>query len=411
MSMSDYDVVICGAGPGGIMAALMLAQANKKVAIVDKAHFPRDKVCGDALSGKVVSVLKYGYPSAVEQLYDFSEKLGSWGIRFFAPNAEYLDIPFKMSQHPSIQNPPGFISKRLDFDFFLFKLMSNFDQIHTVQNYQVQEANCSEQEIEISDGKQSIRGRILIGADGAQSVVKKQLQGSQIDKKHHSAGIRAYYTGVSGFHKDHFIELHYVKDLLPGYFWIFPLPHGSANVGLGMLTHDVKKHQVNLRKRLLEIVETHPAIAPRFKEAQLIGNISGFGLPLGSKRRKISGSGYMLVGDAASLIDPFTGEGIGNAMLSGKIAGEYAIKALESNDSSAAFFSAYDQAVYKKMGKELALSHRLQQLVNFPWLFNFVVRKANRNPSMQKMMTMMFDDMDIRKELSKASFYWKLLWG
>ena len=411
MSMTDYDVVICGAGPGGIMSALMLAQANKKVAIVDKAHFPRDKVCGDALSGKVVSVLKYGYPAAVQKLYNFPEKLGSYGIRFFAPSTEYLDIPFRIGPNSSMQYPPGFISKRLDFDFFLFKLMSNFDQIHTIQGFQVQEVNSSDQGIEISDGKQSIRGRILIGADGAQSIVKKQLKGSQIDKKHHSAGIRAYYQGVRGFHTDHFIELHYVKDLLPGYFWIFPLPNGAANVGLGMLTHDVRKHQVNLRKRLIEIVSIHPHIAPRFNHAKLVGNISGFGLPLGSKRRKISGPGYMLVGDAASLIDPFTGEGIGNAMLSGKIAGEYAIKALEINDTSATFLSAYDQAVYKKMGKELALSHRLQQLVNYPWLFNFVVRKANRNPSMQKMMTMMFDDMDIRKELSKASFYWKLLWG
>ena len=393
------------------MAALMLAQAGKKVAIVDKAQFPRDKICGDALSGKVVSVLKYGYPPAVQQLYDFPQKLGSWGIRFFAPNAEYLDIPFKMEQDPSNQQSPGFISKRLDFDHFLFRLMERFDQIQVFQNYQVQHLEVAEQGVTISNGSQLINGKILIGADGAQSVVKKQLQGNQIDKKHHSAGIRAYYEGVSGFHPDNFIELHYIKDLLPGYFWIFPLPNGAANVGLGMLTHDVKKHQINLRKRLLEIVSSHPLIAPRFEQASLTGNVSGFGLPLGSKQRSISGPAYMLVGDAASLIDPFTGEGIGNAMLSGKIAGEYAVKALESGNTTAEFFSAYDQAVYKKMGKELALSHRLQQLVNFPWLFNFVVRKANRNPSMQKMMTMMFDDMDIRKELSKPSFYWKLLWG
>ena len=119
----------------------------------------------------------------------------------------------------------------------------------------------------------------------------------------------------------------------------------------------------------------------------------------------------MLVGDAASLIDPFSGEGIGNAMLSGKKAAEQALACFQKDDFSAEFIQNYDKIIYKKIWSELSLSHKMQKLLKFPWLFNFVANKANRNPSLNKMFTMMFDDLDMRKELSKPGFYWNLLLG
>ena len=124
--------------------------------------------------------------------------------------------------------------------------------------------------------------------------------------------IRHYLADECDFQEENFIELHYVKDLLPGYFWIFPLADGWANVGLGMLTKDLSRLKVNLKSKLEEIVREHPTISPRFAQAEKVGKTLGFGLPLGSKQRPISGERMMLVGDAASLIDPFTGEGIGN---------------------------------------------------------------------------------------------------
>jgi flavin-dependent dehydrogenase len=86
----------------------------------------------------------------------------------------------------------------------------------------------------------------------------------------------------------------------------------------------VGKKKLNLKKEFEKIIASHPAIAPRFREAEQIGEVKLYGLPLGSKKRQLSGDHYMLTGDAAMLIDPFTGEGIGNAMMSGMLAAQQA---------------------------------------------------------------------------------------
>lgn len=407
----ETDILILGAGPGGCATALTLGQTDLRVVLLDKASFPRDKICGDAVSGKVLGVMKYIDPDLKLATQEYSEKLGTWGIRFFAPNGKELDIPFKLEQKPTGAAAPGFISKRVDFDQFLLDQVRERTSAQVIENIQITDIQSNSDGISLSDGTRSWRTQILIGADGAHSVVAKQLGGFKVEKMHYSAGIRAYYQGVTDFHSDNFIELHYIKSLLPGYFWIFPLPNGWANVGLGMLSADVSKRKVNLKKHLNDIIAHHPTIAPRFKKASMQGSIQGFGLPLGSKRRSISGDRFMLIGDAASLIDPFSGEGIGNAMISGRIAAQTAQKCFAEADFSKSFLKAYDQAVYKKIGAELRLSHHMQKMVNYPRMFNFVVNRTRKNEALRKMMTMMFDNLDIRKELRNPSFYWKVLWG
>ena len=118
----------------------------------------------------------------------------------------------------------------------------------------------------------------------------------------------------------------------------------------------------------------------------------------------------MLTGDAACLIDPFSGEGIGNALYSGMLAAAAVKEAIAEKDFSAAFLkSAYDDVVYKRLGGELKLSATLQRLCKYPWLFNFVVNKAYKSPSLRNTISCMFTDMDLREQLSKPSFYLKIL--
>lgn len=407
--MKRYDLIIAGAGPGGATAALSLAEAGLKVALLDKARFPRDKICGDALSGKVLYQLHRLHPSFAQHLRSFPPTLEAWGIRFVAPNRQHLDIPFKADPDPLKEQAPGFTCTRWDFDDFLIKQVRNQPGIDLYENTPVKRVVPQGSEVLVETADTPFRAPLVMGADGAHSVVRKVINDRPYPRDTYSAGVRAYFTGVGAFHPLYFIELHYLRELLPGYFWIFPLPNGACNVGLGMLSKDVQAQRANLKQRLHEIVQDHPDIAPRFARARQVGKTLGFGLPLGGPQRQLSGHRCMLVGDAAALIDPFTGEGIGNAMISGHLAAQQALACHEAQRFDDDFLQAYDKAVYQHLGSELRLSKSLQKLVRYPGLFNFVVRKANNNPSLQQLMTMMFENIDIRQTLRKPGFYFKLL--
>ena len=250
---------------------------------------------------------------------------------------------------------------------------------------------------------------MLIGAEGDRSLVAKKLSAIKKDNDHYCAGIRAYYEGVTELHDQNFIELHFLEELLPGYFWIFPLPNGQANVGAGMLSSSVSAKKVNLKEDMLRAIANNPKIKHRFANAKLVNNIQGWGLPLGSKKRVISGNNFLLTGDAASLIDPFTGEGIGNAMYSGMLAAAHIQNCIKQNNFSAEFNQTYDKAFYDRQWDELKLSHTMQKLCKYPWLFNFVVNKANKNKALRETISCMFEDLDLRAKLRNPLFYVKLL--
>ncbi|GDX53139.1 geranylgeranyl hydrogenase BchP [Bacteroidota bacterium] len=410
--MQKTDVCILGAGPGGATAALFLASKGIRSVLIDKAKFPRDKICGDALSGKVVSILNKLNPELVNQLSSSSIQVGSYGVKFFAPNLKNIRIPFK-KDYPSIGNAPGFISKRIDFDNFLIEKVKQQPLIQLIENTQLKYFKKINNEwlVGLNENEILFSTKLLIVADGAHSSFAREFGKIEVEHEHYCAGIRAYYKNVSGMDEDNFIELHFLDELLPGYFWIFPLPNGQANVGIGMRSDIVSKRKANLKKLLPQILEKYPTLKERFKNAELIDDVKGYGLPLGSKKRTISGDNYLLVGDAASLIDPFTGEGIGNAMLSGMVAAAVAEKAIASNDFSKTQLKEYDEIVYRKLWNELSLSKRLQNLSKHGWLFNFVVNKASRNKTVQETISCMFNDLDIRSQLRKPSFYFKLLFG
>ncbi len=408
----EANVLISGAGPAGSSLSLFLCKEKIPHIIIDKAVFPRDKICGDALSGKVFDVLKKLDENFSKEIYSNENQFtGSYGVKFAAPNGKFIDIPFKKNLD-SLAHPPGFISKRFHFDNFLVQKIDR--NIATVME------NCTLKEITQKGGgvdclleqkgKQiRVFTKVIVSAEGDRSVVAKKFSSIQKEDKHYCAGLRAYYKGVKNFHDRNFIELHFLKELLPGYLWIFPLPNGEANVGVGMLSREVSRRKINLKKVMLQAIASNETISHRFANAELIGEIKGWGLPLGSKRRKISGNNFLLVGDAASLIDPFTGEGIGNAMVTGMIAAKHLKKSLQENRFDADFFSAYDEEVYKTLWSELKLSHTLQRLSKYGWLFNYVVNKAARNEELRDTITCMFDDLNIRDRLRSPKFYFRLM--
>jgi flavin-dependent dehydrogenase len=173
----------------------------------------------------------------------------------------------------------------------------------------------------------------------------------------------------------------------------------------------VRRRRSDLKALMLELLATHPAFKERFGSATLEGPVQGMGLPLASKRHPLSGDGYLLVGDAGHLIDPFTGEGISHAMISGVHAAEVAADLLKRGTVTANETRQYDARVWRRLGKELAISTRLQQLANKAWLFDFVVDRANKNPALADTISSMFTDLDLRERLKKPGFYMDLVLG
>lgn len=406
MEAIQSEVVIVGAGPAGCFASFQLSKLSVPHVLIDKEKFPRDKICGDALSGKVLDAFQEVLPEFNQEIAKQSQIFKpSPGIRFVGPNGKHVDIPCPDRKDGLVA---GYVAKRQEFD----RLMIDFINPRFCTFYQgITELQfVADNEISFSVGhlKYGVKSKLVIGADGARSKTAEHFVGRITDKQHHSAAIRAYYSGVEGF-TDNFIELHFLKDLLPGYLWVFPLPNGEANVGLGMRSDEIAKNKVNLRARLEDVLKNHPEFKSRFANATLVDSVKGWGLPLGSKKRVIAGNGFMLTGDAAWLIDPFTGEGIGNACMSGMVAAKYARKALEANDFTSATLGDYQTEIYDKLWPELQMSYRLQRLSSIKWLFNFLINKATSNAKLRETMTAMFANVELRGKLKNPLFYLSLL--
>jgi len=368
--MQSFDVLIIGAGPAGSTAALAMADSGYKVGLLEQATFPRDKVCGDALAPYVPNVLATIDPALKKALGELGTQYQVDTLRIVAPNDKVLDLGFELE---------GAICKRLDFDNFLFEQAQQLPNVTPLENCKVKSIDCQKEQVVLQTSQGQLTAAIAIGCDGAQGISSKQLTETNVDRNHYSAAVRAYYQGVEGIPEGTF-ELHYVEDLLPGYFWIFPLPNGQANVGFGMLSSAVSERKINLRKTLPQIIEQHPTLKKRFENATLDSKIQGFGLPLGSRKVPISGHRFMLCGDAASLIDPLSGEGIGQAIISGRYAGWQAKKCLDSSNFSAAMMKQYDKLVYQKLWNMHRLHYYTQVAINNrPWVLNSIVNWANRS--------------------------------
>jgi geranylgeranyl reductase family protein len=406
----ETEIVIVGAGPSGTTCALHLAQLGIRSILIDKASFPRDKICGDALSGNAIYELEKLGANFPALFSAFKEKIPTSGIKFIAPNGRSLFLKTKKTR-PGFTHA-GYVAERLHYDHFLIEQAKKEDLIQVMNNIHIHEVKNEKNCIRLQNKNEDfiIKAKIAIGADGAQSAIAK-LTGREINKSHYSGGLRQYWENVEGFDQGNPIELHFYKNTLPGYFWMFSVNGNKANIGIGIKSDVISKRKINLKEVMDQIIKTHPLVAPRFKNANPLEPPRGFGLPLGSNRISISGERFLLLGDAASLIDPFTGEGIGNAMLSGRLAAIHLAQCLKENKFNAAFNQQYDKAVYKKIGNDLSISFRLQKMLNKPWLFNWIVKKANKNQHLHRFIENMLDDPNQREQITKFSFYYKLIFN
>lgn len=369
-SVKKLNVIIVGAGPAGTSCALALADSGLSVALFDKAVFPRDKVCGDAIGGRVKTVLNLIDPALERQLDLFEEKESSLGWRLVAPSGRAVEMMFTR---------PGYVSRRMDFDQFLAEQVKKRTSFELKEGTSITALEFLPQGVQIvTDSGEIYLADMVIGCDGAHSVVEKQTTARPLDPEFYSGAVRRYYRNIRSIQPG-IIEIHLIKDFLPGYFWIFPLKNGWSNVGFGMLSKDISRRRIDLKKSLHAIIERTPELKERFSDAEPEGPVSGFGLPLGGKKVKVSGERFLLCGDAAALIDPLNGEGIGNAMLSGYYAALTVKSAFLSGDFSAKKLSEYDGLLSQKLLPELRQKQQMQKIFNRPWLIDLLVGLGAKN--------------------------------
>ncbi len=406
----DAGITILGAGPAGLTAALVLGRSGIPCRLIDKGHFPRPKICGDGLSGKVLDTLDRIDPAITARLRNAGFATPSRGVRFYSPSNRMVQVAFHT---PKPGLAPGLICSRQDFDHFLLREALAHPAIQYLPGTDIHQVTRErgKWQLEARDGRVLSESGLLMLATGTDRRLSMSMGSDYPPMEREGIGIRAYFDHVSGSDEGHAIEIHFLKELLPWYFWIFPYQDGSANVGLALPFELAASRKESLRKLLFRLIEKYPHLHSRFSQSRLRGKVEAHRLPYYRGKMPLGGEGYVFLGDAACLVDPFTGEGISNAMVSGWIAGELVKKDRKRKIFDAAFAQEYETQLYGKLKEGLALGLRLQQLARKPRLLNLVIGRASRNEKVRALLEEMLWSMNTKGKLSRPMFYLKVMLG
>lgn len=375
------DICIIGAGPAGATTSLFLSKMGIPHLILDAAVFPRDKVCGDGLDLKVVRVLRHLDPAIAEhELFENQIFMPCWGTRFFTQNGRPVDFVHRPKSDAPLPYPLFWTAKRQHFDHFLVqKLDKRFADFR--QGTKVEKIERDGAGWRVFAQGLEIRAQLLVAADGERSVLLRHLGERKINRRHYAGTLRQYWRNVANMHPQNLIEVYFPPGLPMSYFYIFPLPNGEANVGYGMVSEMAAKGDHRLRDIFDRLIREDPVMSPRFRDAEPLEEPVGWGIPLASRRRRAFGDGYLLAGDAASLVCPTSGEGIGTGMISGYIAAQFAQKALKNKRFDAEQFKNYDREIYRRLHSEIRLYNLMMSLS--PKIYDFGLNLLAPNPAFQ----------------------------
>jgi geranylgeranyl reductase family protein len=408
MSVNSFDVIIVGAGPAGCTAALFLAGSGSSVALIDRAQFPREIACGDALGGQVVNILKRMPGEVHTRFREQVPKTPVSGIRLFSPGYHILELPYP--SHPAgTEEPGGYICRRRDFDNFLLSEVRLAGNVCIYEDLWIRGIEKKKDQIHIETGTYHFRSDIVLGADGVNSVVRKSIGVKQAGRTYGAMAIRGYFRNVTGFHPGSYIDLYFLHYLLPEYFWIFPETAGTVNAGLGMKNRQISRNKVSLKNLFSKIIEENPDISARFTQAIAVSPLSARELAISRRIGRVSGDRFLLLGDAARLVDPFLGDGIGNAMASGEVAASVLIEHLKLKKEMAVIGKAYEEKLRRRIGPEHSTGELLHKLAGYPRLLNMIARKAGTNERFRNLLSSALADESARLRLNDPMLYLRIL--
>lgn len=385
MSVTERDVIVVGAGPAGATAAAALAQKGYDVLLIDRHQFPRDKTCGDAVPAGAIELLwRLGMREKIAKAVERGELYPLEGMLLVSPRGHELHAKFNHGKLGS----DSYVAPRIYFDALIQEHAvasgAEFCQAQAKAPL-VENGKVVGMQVQANGRTHDLRARLVIGADGVTSIVARNLRPKDEQHKndHRAVALRAYIDDIEELPKE--VEFYLYKDILPGYAWIFPIGKNRANVGLGMRLDHFRKRKYNLEQMLQDFLE-RPEIKKRLLRGGQLRDIATWQLNFGSqKHMQHVFDGAILVGDAAGFINPLTGGGIHNGLVSAELAAQVADKALTANDVSRSKMQVYETLCHDHMWESMRNSYWMQRtFMRFPIIVDFLVRQMKENSQLAK---------------------------